>query len=70
MRDTNAPARTPSGYMLFCDAKRKIVTRDNPDCSMIELSTIFGRNYPLICEIDMCFCITFIFSAFKLKHQI
>jgi len=43
MKDTNAPARVSTSYQLFCDSKRKQVTRNNPDCSMTELSTIFGQ---------------------------
>jgi len=43
MKDVNAPARVPTGYLLFCDAKRKQVKRDNPDMSMTELTTVFGK---------------------------
>jgi len=45
MKDVNAPARVSSGYMLFCDSKRKTVTKNNPDSSMTELSTIFGKMW-------------------------
>jgi len=50
MRDVNAPARAPSAYMLFCDSNRKKVTKNNPDCSMTELSTIFGQMWSEIDE--------------------
>ena len=45
MRDSNAPARVPSGYMLFCDSNRKVVTKNNPACTMTELSTLFGKMW-------------------------
>eukprot|EP00494_Astrolonche_serrata_P024051 UN24309 len=42
-KDPNAPKRTRSAYMLFCDAQREEVKKDNPDKSMVELSVIFGK---------------------------
>jgi len=43
MKDPNAPARALSGYMLFCQSKRKEVTKNNADASMTEISTLLGK---------------------------
>jgi len=43
MKDTNAPKRAMSGYMLFAESKRSEVKTSNPDVPMTGLSTIFGK---------------------------
>jgi len=43
MKDTNAPARVLSGYLLFVETKRKEVAKSNPELSMTQLSAIYGK---------------------------
>eukprot|EP00494_Astrolonche_serrata_P022176 UN22433 len=43
LKDVNAPARTRSAYMYFCEDRRKEMTNDNPDASMVEISAMLGK---------------------------
>eukprot|EP00494_Astrolonche_serrata_P013705 UN13829 len=43
MRDENAPQRTRTAYIFFCDKHRKSVVNDNPDSTMIEISALMGK---------------------------
>eukprot|EP00494_Astrolonche_serrata_P022663 UN22920 len=43
LRDVNAPTRTRSAYMYFCDKHRDSVENDNPDASMVEVSALMGK---------------------------
>eukprot|EP00494_Astrolonche_serrata_P005471 UN05487 len=43
MRDSNAPQRTRTAYMLFCDKNRDNVVNDNPDSTMVEVSALMGK---------------------------
>eukprot|EP00494_Astrolonche_serrata_P023386 UN23644 len=43
MRDENAPQRTRTAYMFFCDKHRGNVANDNPDSTMIEISALMGK---------------------------
>eukprot|EP00494_Astrolonche_serrata_P028276 UN28541 len=43
LRDENAPTRTRSAYMFFCDKNRSKVMKNNPDSSMVEVSALMGK---------------------------
>eukprot|EP00494_Astrolonche_serrata_P002810 UN02816 len=43
MRDENAPQRTRSAYVFFCDKDRDKVGKNNPDFTMIEISAALGK---------------------------
>eukprot|EP00494_Astrolonche_serrata_P026107 UN26368 len=43
MRDENAPQRTRTAYMYFCDKNRSNVSNDNPDSTMVEISALMGK---------------------------
>eukprot|EP00494_Astrolonche_serrata_P007020 UN07045 len=43
LRDENAPQRTRSAYMFFCDKNRDKVSKNNPDFTMVELSAALGK---------------------------
>eukprot|EP00494_Astrolonche_serrata_P022181 UN22438 len=45
MKDVNAPERTRTAYMFFCDKNRKNITKDNPEATMIEISTMLGKMW-------------------------
>eukprot|EP00494_Astrolonche_serrata_P022597 UN22854 len=42
MRDSNAPQRTRTAYVYFCDKHRDNVVDDNPDSTMVEISALMG----------------------------
>eukprot|EP00494_Astrolonche_serrata_P024942 UN25202 len=43
MKDTNAPKKPASAWMLFCEAKRKEVAAANPTLKMTQVSTILSN---------------------------
>eukprot|EP00494_Astrolonche_serrata_P001955 UN01961 len=43
MRDENAPQRTRTAYMFFCDKNRNKVVKNNPDSTMVEISALMGK---------------------------
>eukprot|EP00494_Astrolonche_serrata_P025647 UN25908 len=43
MRDENAPDRTRSAYMFFCDKNRDKVIKNNPDYTMVEVMSGLGK---------------------------
>jgi len=44
-KDTNAPKKPLSGYMLYTASIREEIVNDNPDLKMTELSKIFGMQW-------------------------
>eukprot|EP00494_Astrolonche_serrata_P019499 UN19707 len=45
MRDENAPQRTRSAYVFFCDKNREKVAKNNPDFTMLEVSAALGKMW-------------------------
>eukprot|EP00494_Astrolonche_serrata_P022776 UN23033 len=45
LRDENAPERTRTAYMFYCDKHRDDVMNDNPDAIMTEVSGILGKMW-------------------------
>eukprot|EP00494_Astrolonche_serrata_P026807 UN27070 len=45
LKDENAPERTRSAYMYFCDKHRDDVMNNNPDSIMVEVSAILGKMW-------------------------
>eukprot|EP00494_Astrolonche_serrata_P008214 UN08251 len=45
MRDENAPQRTRTAYMFFCDKNRDTVANDNPHARMVKISAMMGKMW-------------------------
>eukprot|EP00494_Astrolonche_serrata_P022117 UN22373 len=45
MRDENAPQKSRSAYMFFCDKNREKVVKNNPDYAMTEVMTALGKMW-------------------------
>eukprot|EP00494_Astrolonche_serrata_P011129 UN11206 len=43
LKDENAPERTRTAYMYFCDKHRNDVMNNNPDAIMVEVSAMLGK---------------------------
>eukprot|EP00494_Astrolonche_serrata_P031897 UN32166 len=43
MRDENAPQRTRTAYMFFCEKNRAKMEKNNPDSSMVDISALMGK---------------------------
>merc|ERR1711879_725917 len=44
-KDKNAPKRSLSAYMLFCNANRATATKKHPNLKMTELSTVLSKMW-------------------------
>eukprot|EP00494_Astrolonche_serrata_P033144 UN33413 len=45
LKDENAPEKTRTAYMYFCDKHRDDVMNNNPDSIMVEVSAILGKMW-------------------------
>eukprot|EP00494_Astrolonche_serrata_P034330 UN34599 len=45
LRDENAPERTKSAYVFFCDKNRSKVAKNNPDFSFAEIGALLGKMW-------------------------
>eukprot|EP00494_Astrolonche_serrata_P027759 UN28023 len=45
LKDPNAPPRTRSAYLIFCEKNRAEVADNNPDSTMVELSAMLGKMW-------------------------
>eukprot|EP00494_Astrolonche_serrata_P026872 UN27135 len=45
LKDENAPERTRTAYMYFCDKHRDDVMNNNPDAIMVEVSAMLGKMW-------------------------
>eukprot|EP00494_Astrolonche_serrata_P026138 UN26399 len=66
LKDVNAPKRSPSAYILFCQKNRASVADDNPEATMVEMSAILGKMWSETKETDRA---PFVNSALKSKAK-
>eukprot|EP00494_Astrolonche_serrata_P022116 UN22372 len=45
MRDENAPQKSRSAYLFFCDKNRDKVVKNNPDYAMTEVMAALGKMW-------------------------
>eukprot|EP00494_Astrolonche_serrata_P027659 UN27923 len=52
LKDPNAPRRTQSAYMFFCQKNRERLADDNAESSMVEISAMLGKMWSETSESD------------------